>query len=422
MTEMTIASLVLLLFACCWPTGEAAAKTYNARTFPSPMLKPTECGMGNNKSFVCDPDYILHRLQATQLNDLIRSKTKSFRCTCKDDCTDYSDKYAMMVAIVTRVDVAQNASMEERKLAVDQFAKDLQERGWAGGNCQNDIVIVLCKEYKMIVTSVGRETNKVLTDSCTSTVTNGVVGLLEQDRHFAVVQELIFKYSKYLNLTFCAADDTLSRDQERHPVILYVILAVLGAIGLTIGVWFIRVCFNTNWKKKWRLRHERSDRHESTGTELITMNSPKVGSEGNVDTENQQCNGGDSANNGDKGDAESSPRAAISQSSPIAGTSKSSPRAATSQSSPIAGTSKSSPRAATSQSSPRAGTSKSPPRTRASDGGACGYTPRGKFSSLRDGRPHLYLDLSKCKALDRDDDDNDSQVANEKESFLKTQA
>ncbi|XP_064620336.1 uncharacterized protein LOC135483396 isoform X3 [Lineus longissimus] len=240
MTEMTIASLVLLLFACCWPTGEAAAKTYNARTFPSPMLKPTECGMGNNKSFVCDPDYILHRLQATQLNDLIRSKTKSFRCTCKDDCTDYSDKYAMMVAIVTRVDVAQNASMEERKLAVDQFAKDLQERGWAGGNCQNDIVIVLCKEYKMVSVRVGNESQKVLGDDCIATAIEVTKSSLTYARYDRVLKNLVNFLSEKVDEKCADLPDSKvdgSGTTERKFIFPFwaIILIVVGIVTIAMG-------------------------------------------------------------------------------------------------------------------------------------------------------------------------------------------
>ncbi|XP_064620335.1 uncharacterized protein LOC135483396 isoform X2 [Lineus longissimus] len=242
MTEMTIASLVLLLFACCWPTGEAAAKTYNARTFPSPMLKPTECGMGNNKSFVCDPDYILHRLQATQLNDLIRSKTKSFRCTCKDDCTDYSDKYAMMVAIVTRVDVAQNASMEERKLAVDQFAKDLQERGWAGGNCQNDIVIVLCKEYKMMHAVSGKRIRNFLSDGCLVTMINESSALLTDGFYHKGVYDFVKALSLNIRREDCIQKERTSSNggMSTAPWVVYVVGGIISIIFMSIVLFGIR--------------------------------------------------------------------------------------------------------------------------------------------------------------------------------------
>jgi hypothetical protein len=161
-------------------------------------------------------------------------------------------------------------------------------------------------------------------------------------------------------------------NQVLHPVIIYVILAVLGAIGLTLAVWMLRIGIYSYdaWRRKLLLRVQKNDRRESNMTELTVINSPKGGPD-NGDhcdgSETKQSNGHHV--NGSGGSAASSPRARTS-----------------------------------------------------SDKGGASIRERRNFGSYRDGRPCLFLDLSKCKIPGNNGkESNECDIVNEKAGIVETE-
>lgn len=122
---------------------------WNVEDFPNLRTQPKFCERFV-PSNVCNPDKILTKEEADDLDYAIRRLNNDTPCVCPD-CSSSSGGIVLGIAVMEHIYLPYN---EYKSAIVRQFADDLREQ-WSLGECKNDIIIVLVTEDRLSSTSVG---------------------------------------------------------------------------------------------------------------------------------------------------------------------------------------------------------------------------------------------------------------------------
>lgn len=132
-----------------WGEKEGEKWRWNVGEFPNPQTHPKYC-QRYVPSNVCDPDSILTKEEADNLDTAIRRLYNDTSCLCPG-CSSSSGGIIIGIAVMKHIFLPYN---EHKSVIVREFADELRKL-WSLGECNNDITIVLVTKDRLSSTSVG---------------------------------------------------------------------------------------------------------------------------------------------------------------------------------------------------------------------------------------------------------------------------
>ncbi|KAI8480997.1 hypothetical protein Bbelb_390590 [Branchiostoma belcheri] len=205
---------ILLMLMVCLSVSRAQIKGagWTPEAYPNPQTQPALCGRANtfrNSSWICDPDGILTRWQADELDEYLESVRWETPCPC-DVCDGVADGYNIAVALMksmTVTDKSHNVSYRAQN-----FANYLRTTTWDFGSCDEGVVILISQKERRVYTSRGNQVRLKLTPF-------RVITIYEKHRAFFSLEEfqdgiaaLIHDYKKVFIGTYRDVEETAKQD------------------------------------------------------------------------------------------------------------------------------------------------------------------------------------------------------------------
>ncbi|CAH1253835.1 Hypp1254 [Branchiostoma lanceolatum] len=191
----------ILLMLMVW-LSVGRAQGWTPEAYPNPQTQPALCGRPNtyrNSSWICDPDGILTRWQADELDEYLESVRWETPCPC-DVCDGVADGYNIAVALLrtmTVTDKSHNVSYRAQN-----FANYLRTTTWDYGSCDEGVVILISQKDRRIYTSVGKEVGLKLTPFRRESIYEKRRGIFSIDDYQLGLATLVFDYKAVLIGTY----------------------------------------------------------------------------------------------------------------------------------------------------------------------------------------------------------------------------
>ncbi|XP_066273155.1 uncharacterized protein [Branchiostoma lanceolatum] len=221
----------ILLMLMVW-LSVGRAQGWTPEAYPNPQTQPALCGRPNtyrNSSWICDPDGILTRWQADELDEYLESVRWETPCPC-DVCDGVADGYNIAVALLrsmTVTDKSHNVSYRAQN-----FANYLRTTTWDYGSCDEGVVILISQKDRRVYTSTGKQVRLKLT-------LFRVVTIYEKNRSFFSLEEfqdgiaaLSHEYKKVFIGTYRDVEETARQDLS----------TVVGGICVALSFFFCCGC------------------------------------------------------------------------------------------------------------------------------------------------------------------------------------
>jgi len=168
--------------------------------FPNPLKEPVKCGRRTNKqTFICDPDNILSKQEADSLDEQIGKTLSNTTCVCGQVCEESDAGFSIAIAMVNRIHHTEEFLTEADKLKItEKFSRHLRTSSWVFGQCDNDAVIIINKEFNKAWTSTGDVFNEHLSDWCVNHIYKEHRFLIKDGNYSYALSSMIKNYRDVL--------------------------------------------------------------------------------------------------------------------------------------------------------------------------------------------------------------------------------
>lgn len=198
--------LLICAFGCLVAvTFGQTVRVWRYNDFPDPHSYDTysQCRR-SNLSNICDPDEIISRDKADEIDSLINSVYRETRCECQH-CIDYSHGYVIRVAIMPRMERVfknENWTDDTHEMLRDaqMYAYLLTDKWAMTGRCNESLLILYSRYDGLLYTLTRRTARQKLNDDAVKRITLAVrpyfddsntvaEGLMEMIRRYKLVFE-----------------------------------------------------------------------------------------------------------------------------------------------------------------------------------------------------------------------------------------
>ncbi|XP_078586237.1 uncharacterized protein LOC144868136, partial [Branchiostoma floridae x Branchiostoma japonicum] len=162
--------------------------------YPDPFRQPRLCGRVNRtSSFVCDPDGILTRTEADDLDLLLFTTLRDTHCPC-ESCPGENDGYNIAVALMKRM--SKSGLFFTTRVRAQGFAMYLRAIAWDYGRCNEGVVILVSTEDRQIYTlhATGATAREKLLDAIVDNIYVETREYFTAGRWAAGLTEMVTRY------------------------------------------------------------------------------------------------------------------------------------------------------------------------------------------------------------------------------------
>lgn len=191
-------TLVVCALVCVIPAvfGQQVFR-WKVSDYPDPYSFDTyfQCGR-NNQSNVCDPNSMISKKQADDIDSLVRSVYRETRCQCPS-CISNSHGYVIRVAIMPRMESIYNERNDSVATLKDaqMFSYMLTKKWSMAGKCNASLLILYSRYDNILYTLTLSMTREVLKDELVKRITMSVRPLFDKDDTVGYgIQEMIKRY------------------------------------------------------------------------------------------------------------------------------------------------------------------------------------------------------------------------------------
>jgi hypothetical protein len=230
----------------CENAKQNVSDPWKKEDFPNPLKDPEKCGRHKDKqTFICDPDNMLTKSEADQLDELIEQILSNTTCVCgKKACGEKNEShngFSIAIAFVNRMHHNKEFLTEADKLKLTQkFSLHLRSKSWDFGQCDNDAVIIINKEFKKAWTSTGDVFNEHLSDWCVNHIYKEKRHYLKDGNYSYALTQMIKSYKGVLQ-----GEITTCKEGVRPgTVIFFMAMGLFASCALIAFASFLRQRFN----------------------------------------------------------------------------------------------------------------------------------------------------------------------------------
>ncbi|KAL1285406.1 Collagen alpha-2(XI) chain [Trichinella pseudospiralis] len=171
-------SLVALFRVLCFNVGTAApireSMTWTSKSYPDLTSKSGQCGEHIPRhTFLCDPDHLLTKEDAQNINRRLYELAVSTPCQCqrRSQCVTIGPNgnqlyvgFVTAVAMVRKIALSSNDPIDSQISTVaERFARAVRNR-WALGDCDNSALILIWESQSILHISPDRITKLYVTE------------------------------------------------------------------------------------------------------------------------------------------------------------------------------------------------------------------------------------------------------------------
>ncbi|ELT88349.1 hypothetical protein CAPTEDRAFT_218860 [Capitella teleta] len=197
----------LLVFAIvCWASAFAQdGDIYAADEYPNPFFDTQACGRGTQRSYICDPSFILKAEEAQQLEALLGIIRNETACPCADHyCNAAHPGYKIGIALVKKIapsnPMKTGEDEKDPSFVIQQnleksslFAYTLLKR-WQMGACGEDVIILYSVVDNVFYTITGEVAEKKLTASMIGDISMNTREMFRPSTAFEGLLSLVKQY------------------------------------------------------------------------------------------------------------------------------------------------------------------------------------------------------------------------------------
>ncbi|XP_070189325.1 uncharacterized protein [Littorina saxatilis] len=198
MSTSAYGMLVVCALVCVLPAAwSQQVFRWKVQDYPDPFSFDTytQCGR-SNKSNICDPNTIIAKKEADEIDSLIWSVYRESRCDCQS-CIRNSHGYVIRVAIMPRMEsIYKHGNTSQDRLKDAQMFSYILTRNWAmAGSCNESLLILYSRYDGILYTLTLPQARHVLEDEAVKRITMQVRPLFDDETMVGKgLKEMITKY------------------------------------------------------------------------------------------------------------------------------------------------------------------------------------------------------------------------------------
>ncbi|KAI1307978.1 hypothetical protein HDE_00543 [Halotydeus destructor] len=174
---------------------------WNKEEYPNPILQPKFCRR-NHPSTTCDPEDILTKVEARNLEKMIHKIGSQLDCYC-DECP--VGRHGLTIGIALMNGIYRPYATHPRENAIE-FADYLRNK-WKLGTCENDVVILIAIKDQQIFTSMGQKARDILPETAPRDILEASKAHFANGHYYQGLESMIGQYY-----------DTLSKEELRRKM------------------------------------------------------------------------------------------------------------------------------------------------------------------------------------------------------------
>ncbi|XP_046554118.1 uncharacterized protein LOC124263504 [Haliotis rubra] len=203
-----VLAVMVALLPCVTPQYRSSdTRVWHVNQYPDPWWFPEQCNR-DNKSAVCDPNGIVTKQQANDIDRLIEAVAVDTRCPCYD-CVSNQRGYVIRVALMHQMEnlLEEGEEIMDRLKNARLFAYLLTKRWKLTGNCNETVLIVYSKADNVLYTMTGTSAGRALKDNLIVEITVDVRPFFDdEDTITEGIKEMIRRYRAVFKKTYSRAE------------------------------------------------------------------------------------------------------------------------------------------------------------------------------------------------------------------------
>ncbi|XP_071112412.1 uncharacterized protein [Haliotis cracherodii] len=214
-----VLAVMVALLPCVTPQyNSGTPRVWHVNQFPDPWWFPEQCNRGN-KSAICDPNGVITRQQADDIDRLIEAVAVDTRCPCYD-CVTNQRGYVIRVALMHQMEnlLEEDEGIMDRLKNARLFAYLLTKRWKLTGNCNETLLIVYSKADNVLYTMTGKSAGMTLKDNLIVEISVDVRPFFDDEETIAEgIKEMIRRYRAVFKNTYSRDDagtGSFARDKD----------------------------------------------------------------------------------------------------------------------------------------------------------------------------------------------------------------
>ncbi|XP_035667249.1 uncharacterized protein LOC118409943 isoform X2 [Branchiostoma floridae] len=258
--------ILLMLMVCLSVSRAQKGAGWTPEAYPNPQTQPALCGRPNtyrNSSWICDPDGILTRWQADELDEYLESVRWETPCPC-DVCDGVADGYNIAVALMRSMAVTDKSHNVSYR--AQNFANYLRTTTWDYGSCDEGVVILISQKERRIYTSVSKEVGLKVTPFRRESIYEKRRGLFSIDDYQMGLATLVFDYKTVLIGTYQDVEEMAEQNLS----------TVISGVCVALSFFFCCGCCMILGKHEVETRGNMTP-STSMGTETAELMAQKPG-------------------------------------------------------------------------------------------------------------------------------------------------
>lgn len=205
--------------------------------YPNPFLDPHKCSR-TDPSYVCDPDKILNKEEADQLDFTIKRIRNDTSCICRE-CKLQDPGITVAIALMKSIVSDQSTTDEE---TTKNFAIHLRHI-WNFGRCDDDVIVLVSSDDNQSYVAVGQAVSSVLSNELANKIFESSKNHFNNGYLYQGLESIIESYYDVLRQLQHSSKKQKAKsiNNKGITIALVVSVATLVALLLFLGIILYRM-------------------------------------------------------------------------------------------------------------------------------------------------------------------------------------